>query len=72
MLVFAEIRIAWLTLQKKYLDLQEMIINNGITVPGVTVERQKKETKWTLQTVYPYGLNDIVDDEYMVKRSQSC
>ena len=55
-----------------YLDLQEMIINNGITVPGVTVERQKKETKWTLQTVYPYGLNDIVDDEYMVKRSQSC
>ena len=49
-----------------------MIINNGITVPGVTVERQKKETKWTLQTVYPYGLNDIVDDEYMVKRSQSC
>ena len=33
--------------------------DNGIPIPDVTVERQKKETKWmlTLQTVYPYGLN---------------
>ena len=34
--------------------------DNGNPIPGVTVERQKKETKWmlTLQTTYPYGLND--------------
>ena len=39
--------------------------DNGIPVLGVEVERQKKETKWmlTLQTVYPYGLNDRVGDE---------
>ena len=38
---------------------------NHIPIPGVTVERQKKETKWmlTIQTVYPYGLNDRVCDE---------
>ena len=32
--------------------------DNGISTPGVTIERQKKETKWmlNLQTVYPYGL----------------
>ena len=43
---------------------------NGIPIPGVTFERQKKETKWmlTLQTVYPYGLNDKVGDEYMTKK----
>ena len=41
--------------------------DNGIRIPGITVERQKKETKWILtrQTVYPYGLNDSVGDEYM-------
>ena len=29
--------------------------DNGIPIPSITVERQKKETKWmlTLQTVYP-------------------
>ena len=34
--------------------------DNGNPISGVTVERHKKETKWmlTLQTVYPYGLND--------------
>ena len=40
--------------------------DNGIPIPGVTVERQKKEIKWmlTLQTVYHYGLNDRESDEY--------
>ena len=44
--------------------------DNGIPIPDVTVERQKKETKWmlTLQTVYPYGLNDRVGDEYMPEK----
>ena len=44
--------------------------DNGNPIPGVTVERQKKETKWmlTLQTVYPYGLNDRVGDEYMAEK----
>ena len=43
---------------------------NGIPIPGVTVERQKKETKCilTLQTVYPCGLNDRVGDEYMAEK----
>ena len=47
--------------------------DNGIPIPGVTVERHKKETKWMLihQTVYPYGLNDRFVDEYMaVKESR--
>ena len=40
--------------------------DNGIPIPGATVKRHKMETKWliTLQTVYPYGLNDKVGDEY--------
>ena len=44
--------------------------DNGNPIPGVTVERQKKETKWMLllQTVYPYGLNDRVGDEYMAEK----
>ena len=44
--------------------------NNGIPIPGITNERQKKETKWMfiLQTVYPYGLNDRVGDEYMEEK----
>ena len=44
--------------------------DNGIATPGVTVERQKKETKWmlTLQTVYPYGLNDRVGDKYIAEK----
>ena len=47
--------------------------DNGIPIPGVRVERQKKETKWmlNLQTVYSYGLNDRVGDEYMVEKG-SC
>ena len=44
--------------------------DNCIPIPGVKVERQKKETKWmlTLQTVYPYGLNHRVGDEYMAEK----
>ena len=44
--------------------------DNGIPIPGVTVERQKKEKNWmlTLQTVYPYSLNDRVCDEYMTEK----
>ena len=44
--------------------------DNGNPIPGITVERQKKETKWmlTLQTVYPYGLNDRLGDEYMAEK----
>ena len=47
--------------------------DNGVPIPGVRVERQKKETKWmlNLQTVYSYGLNDRVGDEYMVEKG-SC
>ena len=43
---------------------------NGIPIPGVTVERQKKKMKWmlTLQTVYPYGLDDRLGDEYMAEK----
>ena len=43
--------------------------DKGIPISGVTVERQKKETKWmlTYQTVYLYGLNDRVGDEYMAQ-----
>ena len=44
--------------------------DNGIPITGVTVEGQKKETKWmlTLQTIYRYGLNDRVGDEYMAEK----
>ena len=44
--------------------------DNGNPIPGVTVERHKKETKWmlTLQTVYPYGLNDRVGNECMAEK----
>ena len=43
---------------------------NNKPLPSVTSERQKKETKWmlTLQTVFPYGLNDRVGDEYMTEK----
>ena len=46
--------------------------DNGIPVTGITIEREKKETKWmlTLQTVYPYGLNDRVVDEYMEEKER--
>ena len=43
---------------------------NGIPIPGVTIERQKKETNWmlTIHTVYRYGLNDRVGDEYVAEK----
>ena len=43
---------------------------NGIPIPVVIIERQKKENKWmlTLQAVYPYGLNYRVGDEYMTEK----
>ena len=45
-----------------------------MSIPGVTVERQKKEMKWmlTLQTVYPYGLNDRVGDKYMAEKDSGA
>ena len=44
--------------------------DNGIPVPGITLERQKEEMKlmFTLKTLYPYGLNDRVSDEYMAEQ----
>ena len=44
---------------------------NGKQLPGVTSERHKTETRWmlTLQTVYPYGLNDRIGDEYMTEKT---
>ena len=48
--------------------------DNGIPIPGATGQRQKMETKWliTLQTVYPYGLNDKVGDEYKAGNLYKC
>ena len=44
--------------------------DKSISIPGIKAKREKKQTKWvvTLQTVYPYGLNDRVGDEYMVEK----
>ena len=44
--------------------------DNGISIPGVAVERQRKKTNWmlTLQAVYPYGLSDRIGDEYMAEK----
>ena len=41
--------------------------------PKFTVIRRKKETEWMLKlrTVYPYGLNDRVGDEYMTDRKNA-
>ena len=43
---------------------------NGKIDPKFTVIRRKKETEWMLKlrTVYPYGLNDRIGDEYMTDR----
>ena len=43
---------------------------NGKPLPGVTSQRQKTETNWMLklQTVYPFGLNDRIGDEYMTEK----
>ena len=43
--------------------------DNGISILGLTIERQKKEMKWmlTLQPVFSYGVNDKVGDEYIAE-----
>ena len=46
MLVFAEMRITYLTSLKKLSGSGRY--DSGIPVPGVTVEKQKKKTKWML------------------------
>ena len=42
----------------------------GALDPAITRIRRKKETHWMLKlrTVYPFGLNDRVGDEYMAER----
>lgn len=44
--------------------------DKGDVDPSVTVIRRKKETEWMLKlrTVYPYGLNDRIGDEYMAEK----
>ena len=46
------------------------IDDNGIPILGITFERQKKEMTrmLTLQTVYHYGLNDRMGDEYLAEK----
>ena len=46
---------------------------NGEVDPSVTVIRRKKETEWMLKlrTVFPYGLNDRIGDEYMTDRGSN-
>ena len=56
-----------------YIDniIEKLADDNGMPIPDVTVERQKKETKrmFTLQTAYPYSLNDRVCGEYMAEKN---
>ena len=44
--------------------------NDGNMDPAVTRIRKRKETNWMLKlrTVFPFGLNDRVGDEYMTNR----
>ena len=44
----------------------------GTMDPGVSSMRRKKEREWMLRlrTVYPFGLNDRVGDEYMAEKDQ--
>ena len=46
---------------------------NGEVDSAVTTIRRKKETEWMLKlrTVFPYGLNDRVGDEYMTEKDNS-
>ena len=69
-LVFAEMRIA--------VNIIEALSGSGrddsdVPILGITVERQKREMErmLTLQTVYPFGENDRIGDEYMAKK-ESC
>ena len=57
------------------MTILEKLVGSGRTErgaidPKVKAERKKKETKWILKlrTVYPYGLNDRINDEF--KRTQ--
>ena len=45
--------------------------NDGKLDPTINRIRKKKETEWMLklQTVYPFGLNDRIGDEYMENRN---
>ena len=45
--------------------------NDGKLDPAINRIRKKKETEWMLklQTVYPFGLNDRIGDEYMENRN---
>jgi len=56
------------------LDGDGRTIVNGRDVPDPTVTkiRKKKETQWMLKlrTVYPYGLNDRVGDDFAIQRNQ--
>ena len=44
--------------------------DDGSIDPGMTNLRRKKETSWmlSLRTVFPFGLNDRVEDEYMTEK----
>ena len=46
---------------------------NGEVDPSFTTIRRKKETEWMLKlrTVFPYGLNDRVGDEYMTDKNNT-
>ena len=46
--------------------------NNAID-KGIASLRRRKETEWMLklQTVYPFGLNDRIGDEYMTDREEN-
>ena len=47
--------------------------SNGVIDPSVTVIRRKRETEWMLKlrTVFPYGLNDRIGNEYMTDRGDA-
>jgi hypothetical protein len=50
-----------------------VIDDAGKVDPAITVIRRKKETEWMLKlrTVFPYGLNDRIGDEYMTDKGNS-
>ena len=59
-------------------QILEKLAGNGRTARGAidpkqTAERKKRETEWMLKlrTVYPYGLNDRIGDEYKHTESHS-
>ena len=61
-----------------WVQIVEKLEGNGRTErgsidPSKTTERKKKETEWMLRlrTVYPYGLNDRIGDDYKNTEFQS-